>query len=153
MAVEQWSDHISLHIASEMKKNRRFLACVVSLLLLFCIDLTVCLVSPGGRHKIDANGFVSPWDKSKAPPPYLHRSQVRIIQRHPVKAQPKVASVSSEQNSGDMSNSWSSTKPSSHRRWRSKKARNRMIAKVPIKRPTALVQTQENLDADTGTVR
>lgn len=152
MAVEQWSDHISLHLTSELRKSRRFLACVISLLLLFCIDLTICLVNPGGKHKIDANGFVSPWDKSKAPPPYLHRSQVKIIQRHPVKAQPKMASVSSEQVDKELRSSSDSTR-SDHRHWRSKRAKRRIAANLPMERRTALVQTQKNLDADLDTVR
>lgn len=157
MAVEQWSERVLLHRTSDKRKNKRFVACMVSLLLLFCVDITVCLVNPGTKHKIDANGFLSPWDRSLAPPPYMHRDQVKVVQKRPVKTQPQLAAVPSQQEDNEYSSSrYTSNTKYSHRRWRSKNASyktKRMLANVPIERTTALVQTQKHLDADIGTVR
>ena len=43
-------------------------------------------LATGSTRKIDANGLLSPWDRSAAPPPYLTRSAVRIVDARPRRA-------------------------------------------------------------------
>lgn len=157
MAVEQWSKHIIIHQTSEKCINKRFAVVVISVLILFCADVFVWITNPSEQHKIEANGFLSPWDTSQAPPPYLDGSQVKITPRPQVKTQPKVTAVSGEFEDDEVRNAKPDRTKKYQKRWRSSKKtsdkQKNMVANVPIERTTALVQTQDHVDADTGSVR
>lgn len=79
MAVERISG--SIGIVAEVPRIQRRPLCAAllrcSLIALTCYVLFFVALF-GGRQKLEANSFVSPWDTSMAPPAYIDPSSIRV---------------------------------------------------------------------------
>jgi len=68
-------------ILSGLSRSRLAQALAIAVVaLLAAIDVILLIRSPGGAGKIEPNRIVSPWEKSQAPPQFLDRSAVRVVE-------------------------------------------------------------------------
>ena len=146
----EWSQDLS---ATKLR-NKKVLACIIGLFVLLTARLFTCVLNTTAeKHKVGPNGFSSPWDRSNAPPPAMHKWRVKVTPlpnkpAHVANAKPYVpeqASISDQP----------SHRRNSYRRNRRYAAHRtpRTQSNQPPANTTALAPSGPIIDADSGTVR